>query len=96
MFDVGGGELLLIILAIIVLFGPKKLPEIAQMVGKGMRQVKKAQAQFQSQITELQTDFKTVIETPKEAVSKNINQIKAEFDNTLSSQDSNPTEEKKL
>lgn len=86
MFDVGGGELLLIILAIIVLFGPKKLPEIAQMFGKGMRQVKKAQAQIQSQISELQTDIKSVIETPKEAVAKNFNAIKTEFDKSLDQQ----------
>lgn len=83
MFDVGGGELLLIILAIIVLFGPKKLPELAKMFGKGMRQVKKAQAQFQSQIAELQTDIKTVIETPKEAISKNFNEIKSDFENSV-------------
>jgi len=89
MFDVGGGELLLIILAIIVLFGPKKIPEIAQMFGKGMRQVRKAQAQFQSQISELQTDLKTVIETPKEVISKNINEVKSDFENTVDKNNKN-------
>lgn len=58
MFDVGGGELILIVLAVLVLFGPKKIPEIAQMVNKGMRQVKKAQAQFQTQIMDIQKDIK--------------------------------------
>jgi len=28
MFDIGGGELIVIILAVILLFGPKKIPEI--------------------------------------------------------------------
>lgn len=59
MFDVGGGELLLIILAIIVLFGPKKIPEVAQMVNKGIRKVRTAQAQFQSQIQDLEREIKS-------------------------------------
>ncbi|HPI18868.1 MAG TPA: twin-arginine translocase TatA/TatE family subunit [Candidatus Kapabacteria bacterium] len=64
MFDVGGGELLLIILAIIVLFGPKKIPEVMKMVNKGMNQVRKAQTEIQSQINNLQDEIKSTIETP--------------------------------
>lgn len=40
--DVGGGELLLILLAVFLLFGPKKIPEIARAIGKGMYQLNKA------------------------------------------------------
>ncbi len=47
MFDIGGGELLLIVLAILLLFGPKKIPELAQMFGKGLAQFRKAQTEFQ-------------------------------------------------
>ena len=56
MFDVGGGELILIVLAIIVLFGPKKIPEIAQMFGKGMQQFRKAQQELKDQISIVQTE----------------------------------------
>jgi sec-independent protein translocase protein TatA len=67
MFDVGGGELLLIVLAVLLLFGPKKIPELMQALGKGMRQVRKAQAEFQSQINEIKTDIdKTVNIIPNE------------------------------
>jgi sec-independent protein translocase protein TatA len=41
-FDVGGGELLLILLAVFLLFGPKRIPEIARAIGKGMYQLNKA------------------------------------------------------
>lgn len=47
MFDVGGGELLLIVMAILLLFGPEKLPELARSFGKGMAQLRKAQTEFQ-------------------------------------------------
>ena len=62
MFDIGGGELLLILVAVVVLFGPKKLPEVAQMIGKGMQQVRKAQAQFTTQINDIQNEVKSAIE----------------------------------
>jgi len=62
MFDVGGGELLLILLAALVLFGPKKLPELAQMMGKGMQQLRKAQAQLNDQIKEIQNEVQAVVE----------------------------------
>ena len=50
MFDLGGGELLLILVAVLLLFGPKKLPELAQGLGKGLRQFRKAQQDFSEQI----------------------------------------------
>lgn len=53
MFDVGGGELLLIILAIIILFGPEKIPEFSRMINKGIRKIREAQNQFQSEITNI-------------------------------------------
>jgi len=40
--DVGGGELLLILIAVFLLFGPKKIPEIARGIGKGMHEFQKA------------------------------------------------------
>jgi sec-independent protein translocase protein TatA len=50
MFDIGGGELLLILLVVMLMFGPKKLPELMQGLGKGMREFKKAQREFTDQI----------------------------------------------
>jgi len=50
MFDIGGGELLLILIAVLVFFGPKKLPELARSVGRGMREFKRAQREFTDQI----------------------------------------------
>ena len=39
--DVGGGELLLILIAVFLLFGPKKIPEIARGIGKEMHEFQK-------------------------------------------------------
>lgn len=56
MFDIGGGEFLFIVLAVIVLFGPKKIPEIAQMIGKGIRQFRQAQQDFTQHVRDISLD----------------------------------------
>lgn len=40
--NLGTGEIILIIIAILILFGAKKIPELAQGIGKGMKEFKRA------------------------------------------------------
>ena len=56
MFDVGGFELVVIILAIILLFGPKSIPKFMQQVGRGVRQFRKAQEELTQQIRDISAD----------------------------------------
>lgn len=48
--NIGFGELLLILLVIIIFFGPKRIPDIAQSIGKGIREFKKAMRDVQDEI----------------------------------------------
>ncbi|MGZ3757525.1 MAG: Sec-independent protein translocase subunit TatA/TatB [Mucilaginibacter sp.] len=41
-FDIGGGEIILIMLVALLLFGGEKLPELARGLGKGIRDFKDA------------------------------------------------------
>lgn len=40
--NIGGGEMMIIMVAILLLFGGKKLPELARGLGKGLREFKDA------------------------------------------------------
>ncbi|MHB1844837.1 MAG: Sec-independent protein translocase subunit TatA/TatB [Deltaproteobacteria bacterium] len=42
MFNVGPGELMVILILALILLGPEKLPEVAKAVGKGMRELRRA------------------------------------------------------
>lgn len=50
MFGIGGGELVFIVLIVLMLFGSDKIPDMARMLGKGMRQLKDATNDIKSEI----------------------------------------------
>src|SRR6266404_2093931 len=41
-FNLGGGEIILILALILILFGARKLPELAKGLGQGIKEFKKA------------------------------------------------------
>lgn len=43
MFGISGTELVLVIVFVLIIFGPDKLPELARTIGKAMRAFKGAQ-----------------------------------------------------
>ena len=68
--NLGFPEMMFIFVLALILFGPKKLPEIGRQIGKGLAEFKRASREFQSQIEdevrklELESDLKNTIEPP--------------------------------
>ncbi len=56
--SLGATEIIFIIVAIILLFGAKKIPELAQGIGKGMKEFKKAVKEVEEDITEIKDEVK--------------------------------------
>ena len=50
MFDIGGPEALLILFIFLLLFGAKKMPELARGLGKSIREFKKAASGVESEV----------------------------------------------
>jgi len=48
--NIGGPELLLILIVIFLFFGVKKLPEIAKGLGQGIREFRKAARDIQEEV----------------------------------------------
>jgi sec-independent protein translocase protein TatA len=51
MFGLGTSEIVLIALVILVLFGSKKIPEMMQGLGRGIREFKKASRDIEEDLT---------------------------------------------
>jgi sec-independent protein translocase protein TatA len=47
---VGTGELLIILFLVVLFFGPKRLPEVAEALGKSIRRFKEASRDVKSEI----------------------------------------------
>lgn len=56
-FNIGGGELMIIVLFIIMFFGADKIPELARTIGKVMREIKNATDGIQQEIKESTKDI---------------------------------------
>ena len=50
MFGLGTQELILIAIVILILFGPKKIPEMMNSIGKGLNEFKKATKSIEDDI----------------------------------------------
>ena len=50
MGNIGGQELFLILLIVLVFFGAKKLPELAKGLGQGIREFRKAAKDVQDEV----------------------------------------------
>jgi sec-independent protein translocase protein TatA len=50
--NLGGPEIFLIVLFVLIFFGAKKIPELARGLGKGIREFKDATREVQTEIEE--------------------------------------------
>ncbi|MGB1168778.1 MAG: Sec-independent protein translocase subunit TatA/TatB [Flavobacteriaceae bacterium] len=86
---IGGPEIFIIILIVVMVFGADKIPEIARGLGKGMRQVKEATNDIKKEInnsakeqgidTDLAKDIKDEISNVKESIDEMSGPIKRNF-----------------
>ncbi len=76
MFDLGFQELIIIFVVALLVFGPKKLPEIGRSLGRGIAELKKAMQGIQSSIQEEEKLIKKDLPDVKESLEKPLADIK--------------------
>jgi len=54
---ISGAEIFIIFVVVLVLFGAKKIPEIAKGLGKGMREFRKATDDIKKEISDSSSDI---------------------------------------
>lgn len=86
--NLGGGEIMLILLIVVMFFGTDKLPQVVRTLGKGIKDMKNATAEIQREIekgsTEIQRDLnlgaeinelKDATDKIKKRISEGLNDI---------------------
>ena len=64
MFGIGFQEMLIILVVVLIFFGPKRLPDLAKSLGKGIAEFKKASEEVRKGIEDAVKE-ESVAETPK-------------------------------
>lgn len=77
MFGIGAGELVMILIAGLVIFGPGKLPEVGRAIGKGLREFRKAQAMFRATLDEVSLENEKKSVTLEKSPVENVTADKA-------------------
>jgi sec-independent protein translocase protein TatA len=72
--NLGGGEVVLILLVILIMFGGKGVPNIAKALGKGIREFKDATNGIQKDVMQNTGNLSNVIQ-------EHIQEVKKEVDN---------------
>ena len=56
LFNLGGGEIILILAIVLILFGAKRLPELAKGLGQGIKEFKRATHHASEDMRELMAE----------------------------------------
>jgi len=64
MFGIGFQEMLIILVVVLIFFGPKRLPDLAKSLGKGIAEFKKASEEVRKGIEDAVKE-ESAAETPK-------------------------------
>jgi Tat protein translocase TatB subunit len=79
MFDIGMQELIVIFIIILLVFGPKRAPELGRTVGKMLAELKKSLYDVKKQV---ETEFKESTSDIREA-GKSLGEIKREVESGI-------------
>tara|TARA_B100001248_G_scaffold257279_1_gene239523 strand:+ start:2549 stop:2851 length:303 start_codon:yes stop_codon:yes gene_type:complete len=73
--NIGGWEVILVFLIVLLLFGAKKVPELFRSLGKGVNEFRKAKSEWESDISDVMNqepledhDFKKEAQAPEDSV----------------------------
>ena len=76
---ISGQEIVILALAVLILFGSKKIPEMARGLGKGMREFRKAADDIKRELNQSAPDIKSGLEDIGKDIKNSAEDLKKDF-----------------
>ncbi len=76
---ISGQEMVIVALAVLLLFGSKKIPEMARGLGKGMREFRKAADDIKRELNQSAPDIKSGLEDIGKDIKDSAEDLKKDF-----------------
>jgi sec-independent protein translocase protein TatA len=76
---ISGQEIVIIALAVLILFGSKKIPEMARGLGKGMREFRKAADDIKRELNQSMPDIKSGLQDIGKDIKDSAEDLKKDF-----------------
>ena len=76
---ISGQEIVILGLAVLLLFGSKKIPEMARGLGKGMREFRKAADDIKRELNQSAPDIKSGLEDIGKDIKDSTEELKKDF-----------------
>lgn len=73
--SIGGGEILLILFAVLMLFGANSIPDVAKTMGKVMREFNKATNEIKKEFNDATSDIKKDLNDVTTGIRKDLNDV---------------------
>jgi len=81
--SLGGGELILILLFVLMFFGSKNIPSLARGLGKGIREVKDAMSGVQSEINKGMYEVEKHTNVLKDGINEPLKDIEKSIEDSV-------------
>lgn len=76
---ISGQEIVILALAVLILFGSKKIPEMARGLGKGMREFRKAADDIKRELNQSAPDIKSGLDDIGRNIKDSAEELKNDF-----------------
>jgi TatA/E family protein of Tat protein translocase len=85
--NLGAGEIVLLAIIALLLFGPKRLPEVGRQVGRALAEIRRVSREFEREVREVAEPFEREVRDAVEPVEREVRELEREARRTYAMDD---------
>lgn len=76
--SLGAGEILLLAILALLLFGPQRLPEVGRQVGRALAEIRRVSREFEREVQDVTEPFKRELRDASEPFAREVRDLESE------------------